>query len=137
MLMNLAKVTNWKLDVKTVTCDFELAIVNLVKQTYPKAKNIGCLFHWKQAIRRKLLAMGFDPTLVSSFMKPGRLDLLTGIPVQEIEVLGIPYLRSLEAQTSALQQKWDAFWDYFKQTCMVRYKMQDWNISDMEGLTTL
>jgi hypothetical protein len=44
-----------KLDPAFVHCDFELALINAVTQQFPNAKIVGCLFHWKQALRRYLI----------------------------------------------------------------------------------
>jgi hypothetical protein len=48
------------LKLSTVTCDFEIALINSVEKSFEGAVLIGCLFHWKQAIRRKLIALKCD-----------------------------------------------------------------------------
>ncbi len=39
----------------TVTVDFEKAFLKAVKKVFPNAECIGCHFHFKQAVRRKLI----------------------------------------------------------------------------------
>lgn len=46
------------LKVNTITIDFEPAIINSAKNVFPNIHLIGCLFHYKQAIRRQLLSLG-------------------------------------------------------------------------------
>ncbi|ETP28509.1 hypothetical protein F442_22198 [Phytophthora nicotianae P10297] len=40
---------------RCVTCDFELGLVNAVRQQFAGVPIVGCRFHWKQALRRKLI----------------------------------------------------------------------------------
>ena len=39
----------------TITTDLEKALLKAVKKVFPNAENIGCQFHFKQAVRRKLI----------------------------------------------------------------------------------
>jgi len=39
--------SDWKLEALTVSCDFESALITQCQLQFPKAKIIGCLFHWK------------------------------------------------------------------------------------------
>jgi hypothetical protein len=39
----------------TITTDFEKALLKAVKKVFPNAEYIGCQFHFKQAVRRKLI----------------------------------------------------------------------------------
>ena len=54
------QVFNWitsvvqDLDPSYIGVDFELAFFTNVSIHFPKTKLIGCLFHFKQAIRRKM-----------------------------------------------------------------------------------
>ena len=45
--------SNWKLDPFSVTCDFEEGLHNAIRGQFVGSILNGCLFHWKQAIRRK------------------------------------------------------------------------------------
>ncbi len=65
--------------------DFEQAFINALRKMFPRARLIGCFFHWKQAIRRKLKDLGFPDGVVSHLMKPGRLDLLTVMPIDDVK----------------------------------------------------
>lgn len=43
------------LEPASVTCDFEKGLVNAVIDQFPGVNVVGCLIHWKQALRRKML----------------------------------------------------------------------------------
>ena len=53
------KLSRRRANPKTITCDFEQALLGAINGIFPYSKIIGCLFHWKQAIRRKLLSLKF------------------------------------------------------------------------------
>lgn len=64
--------SEWKLEASTITCDFEVGLMNACKMQFcgpaqqPPAVMVGCLFHFKQAIRRKLLKDYLIPSSVVS-----------------------------------------------------------------------
>ena len=76
-----------KFDPETIGVDFEQAFINALRECFPNAKIIGCLFHWKQAIRRKMIGLGIPKEVVSYFMRPGKLDLLTVLPPEDIATI--------------------------------------------------
>ena len=47
--------SDWLFEASSVTCDFEHALINAIDSQFPKSTKVQCYFHWKQAIRRKLL----------------------------------------------------------------------------------
>jgi hypothetical protein len=53
-------------------------------------------------------------------MFPGRMDLLTIIPIDEKERKGIPFVKEM---TKSLFYKlaWQVFWNYFESTWMKKY----------------
>jgi hypothetical protein len=119
--------TGGSMQVINATCDFEQGIINALKDQFKKPV-VGCEFHWKQAIRRKLLELGVPRENVSELVGPnGLLHLLTEIPISDIEKKGIPYIRAHynEGQHSS---KFDSFWKYFVDTWMIKYDPEDWNI---------
>ena len=74
-----------KLNVRNFTCDFEQTMFNAGKISFPWANHIGCLFHLKQAWRRRLISwVGFLDEEVSYGMRKGVLDLLRVIPQYDI-----------------------------------------------------
>lgn len=71
------------LEPRDVTCDFELALIKAVIEQFPRANIVGCLFHWKQALRRKMLDLKISRERIAYAMKPGKLDVLTVVPADE------------------------------------------------------
>ena len=76
-----------KLNPISIAVDFEPAFINVLKEVFPSAKIIGCLFHWKQSIRRWMIANGIPKGVVSHFMKPGYLDLLSVLPPEDLKTV--------------------------------------------------
>ena len=92
---------------------------------------IGCLFHWKQAIRRKIIKLGIPDDEVKFAMRRGVIDLLTIVPKDEVHPIGTTYVAAkimdycaekYKQGTSEFNAKefdaslkcWNAFWDdYF------------------------
>jgi hypothetical protein len=117
-----------KLAPKTITCDFERALINGVRDHFPQVTIVGCLFHWKQAIRRKLIDLRIPAESVSAAMKPGVIDVLTLVPYNEIKSHGIPYVRS-KIDEVGHKGLWNTFWNYFTRTWMTMYDVETWNVS--------
>lgn len=79
--------SGWKLDAKTKTCDFERALLNALNEQFPEVETptVGCLFHFKQALRRKLLSYRIPQDVIHELMGPnGLINILTIVPVAEI-----------------------------------------------------
>lgn len=45
---NIISACNWKAFYKTVTSDFEVALLNSIRMQFSEARTVGCLFHFKQ-----------------------------------------------------------------------------------------
>ena len=125
--------SGWRLEPFSVTCDFEKALHNAVIGQFKGCKLNGCLFHWKQAIRRKMLALKIDGEQISMAMTKFVLDVLTVIPPNEILSKGIPYVKSIiekELVKQSDKDKWKLFWE----TYFIKYWMSSesfikcWNI---------
>ena len=105
-----------KMQPLTITCDFEKALHSAIKTEFPSARINGCLFHWKQAIRKKLKDLRFEESsVVDRFMHRSTLETLTIIPPNEIEEFGIPFVRDIIDENLGENdlKKIDLFWQYF------------------------
>ena len=141
-------------DLETLTCDFEKAMIKAANDVFfPHIKNaedlkyVLCLFHWKQAIRRRLVKLKFSDKHITKLIgkwefiellnddgsttikQSGLLELLTEIPIEDIDKYGIPFIRKLmEEDELASPNKFNKFWTYFKKTWLEVYNPQCWNI---------
>jgi MULE transposase domain len=77
--------TDRRLEPAMVTCDFELGLINAIVEQFPTVHIVGCLFHWKQALRRRMLDLGIPREQVSDALTVGKLDVLTLVPIAEIQ----------------------------------------------------
>ena len=77
-----------KFDPATIGVDFEQGFINALKTVFPQAKIVGCLFHFKQAIRKKMVEMGFPKPVIYHYMKPGGgVEVLTVLPKKDIKTV--------------------------------------------------
>ncbi len=104
-----------------VGVDFERAFFRSVQLHFPDTKLIGCLFHFKQAGRRKMKELGIDKDQIGYAMKVGVYDLLTVIPKDELKK-GVHFVRTMISDKLFEMlspdedfAKWDKFFDdYFE-----------------------
>ena len=133
------KLSQRRVNPKTITCDFELALINAIQGIFPYAKINGCLFHWKQAIRRKLISLKLsnEKEIVDIMMHQNSIDILTIVPVNEIKRKGIPFVKDnlKDAMNEDKDfQKMQSFWHYFDKFWMTSEKfINSWNISTYPG----
>lgn len=53
-------------DLAKVLCDFEAALISAVQVHFPNADVIGCLFHFEQAVRRRMQKLTISDHATSS-----------------------------------------------------------------------
>ena len=73
------------IDASYIGVDFERAFFTQLGTHFPDAKLMGCLFHFKQAARRKMVDLGIPDSEIKSAMARGVYDLLTVIPIDQLE----------------------------------------------------
>jgi hypothetical protein len=77
--------TDRLLEPASVTCDFEKGLMNAIIEQFLGVNIVGCLFHWKQALRRKMLELRIARPQIAAALTPDVIDvLITIIPVDEI-----------------------------------------------------
>ena len=124
-LRQIFVMTETKFAPSTLVCDFESALIQAVKEQCPDANIIGCLFHFKQAMRRKLVEMRFTQEEIYAAMQPGALDSLTDTS-PELLLTRIEELMILLAKGNI--NKWKCFFNYVKETWIKRYGPDTWNV---------
>ena len=123
---------NWLTSIADIVAsyigvDFERAFFTQVAIHFPEAKLIGCLFHFKQAVRRKMIEMGIPENEVKFAMRRGVVDLITVIAKDELHK-GIAFIRTMiidlfmdlydNSEESDKEQtdsslRWDQFWEVY------------------------
>ncbi len=94
------KLSGRRANPKTTMCDFEQALLNTIGGMFPYSKIIGCFFHWKQAICRKLISLKFEneKEIVELAMVKNSMDILTVIPVNEIRTKGFAFVNDNDSE---------------------------------------
>ncbi len=76
-----------------VGVDFEIAFFKAAREHFPDAILVGCKFHFKQALRKKMLELGIPEGQIAFAMKKGVLDVLLVIPPAQLKE-GVLYVRT-------------------------------------------
>jgi len=113
-------------DVEHSDAQFMLILLDVMG---PQVSIIGCLFHWKQAIRRKLAKMKFGDDLTAKLMRPDMLEVLTLIPHDEVISSGFQYIYHRLQPDHVGRTQLDEFFQYFRNTWIKKFSVKDWNIS--------
>ena len=127
-------ITGGNLDVHSVMHDFERALINSCERWFACYYHLGCFFHWKQAIRKKMVEMKFDFEIISEIWP--MMDFLTVVPKADIRN-GIEYIRDrvLKEKRYKKQVRIDSekFLDeYFIPFWMQRKLVEMYNYNDDE-----
>ena len=86
-LMHCIAMCDWRLRAHSICTDFETGLYQASISNFPEAKSILCYFHWKQAIRRKLISLKLPDLIVSRLIgEGGLLELLTYIDEADIRI---------------------------------------------------
>ena len=76
-LQQLMNCSDNKCQSLTVTCDFEKALHNSVRKQLGKGKILGCLFHFKQALRRCMKnILHIDEDQIQTAMEKNSINIL-------------------------------------------------------------
>jgi len=152
-LQHAINASDWKLRPKTVSCDFEKGLLKAVEDEFRGTPEdpmeiIGCEFHFKQALSRKLEKLQIPKDVIFDLISAsGLINILFVIPIEEIKTkgnillafiiihnnqlvfyLGIPYIRSKFSHDLQYRKQFDAFWKYFQETWMITYDPLIWNV---------
>ncbi|KAG6608675.1 uncharacterized protein IUM83_14772 [Phytophthora cinnamomi] len=118
----------------TITCDFEQGLINAVGDQFPNSTVMGCLFHFKQAVRKRMVKLHIPTAEISVAMARGMLDVVTILPREQMDPQGIEYVTNrikseLQNRNSDYSEdKWNEFWQYFRRTWIELYPPTLWNV---------
>ncbi|POM73590.1 Hypothetical protein PHPALM_9546 [Phytophthora palmivora] len=82
-----------RLTPKEVVCEFEGALIGAIRDFFPDIRIIDCLFHFKQACRRKMKSYRIPKEEAKLAMAPNVVDVLTVIESSKIAVQGIAWVK--------------------------------------------
>ena len=135
--------TDWHLHPVTITADFERALVLELKNQFKSSKINGCLFHWKQACRRKMKDLHIPDDQIKIAMTKNVMDILAVVPPDELKSKGIPFVHSLILEkiksagikmTNAHKKYWDVFFnEYFRRQWLSAAMVDVWNLFGQDG----
>ncbi|EGZ12607.1 hypothetical protein PHYSODRAFT_337026 [Phytophthora sojae] len=126
--------TGKKLNPAEIVCDFEFSLISSVQTRFPNAEVVGCFFHFKQAIRRRLKDERISDDEVTIAMESGVLDILTVIDPDLVDPKGIAWVkqeikqRCIANNCPYSRREWKSFWVYFRKTWLERYYITEWNV---------
>ncbi len=111
-----------KTKCRTYITDFEQGLMNTLSETFGQngGFHVGCLFHFKQALRKYLIkkcGLGLSKVLEEA-MALGGFDILFILPRNKVKKIVIPYLHyilKLGLQPWEKEKLDIIFWPYFKQ----------------------
>lgn len=115
----------YRWDPKIVTTDFELSLMKAVNYEFPQTRILGCYFHLKQAIFKKLKK--YQINCQNSSIILSKIELITQIPIDQI-VLGISFIKTFLVEDMNLAK----FWNYFETTWLKRFDPSKWNVHSIE-----
>ncbi|ETP33336.1 hypothetical protein F442_18123 [Phytophthora nicotianae P10297] len=117
-----------------------MPMIQAIEKQFPNAEVIGCLFHFKQAVRRQMKTTYSIPDAeVRIAMEKGVLDVLTVIDPNLVPRHGIRWVkRTIRAKCAATgigytRIKWKQFWGYFRATWLERYNIESWNVHGLDN----
>jgi len=116
--------SNWSPHV-VVVVDYERALICAVRKEFGESRILGCFFHFKQAIFKKMqkFSIPHHEILVAC----EEIALLTLISHSDIE----KWIEYIQSNPQLESDKWSLFWHYFKSTWIRRFDLSLWNISDI------
>ena len=77
--------SKWKLCPLLVTVDFGLGLYNAINDQFEESETNGCLFHFKQALRNKMIEFRMSKEEIKIGMESNVIDLLEIIPTNEVK----------------------------------------------------
>lgn len=71
--------------------DFEKAMINAPREQFPDTILVGCFFHFKQALRKRMGSLGIHKQQIKIAMSENCIDILCIALKEEILKKGMPH----------------------------------------------
>ncbi|OWZ15417.1 putative cleavage induced protein [Phytophthora megakarya] len=130
----ISRDTGKKMTPAEIVCDFEFGLISAVQQAFPNAEVVGCFFHFKQALSRRMKFEHITKKEISIAMTPGCLDILAVIDPEFIDPKGIAWVKLEIKRQCATKgcaystRQWRSFWRYFHRIWLGKYSVSEWNV---------
>ena len=83
----------YKLNIKTITSDTEVALINAINNNFPQSQRIGCWFHFEQDLLREAKICGLINRKNKNINPELTLEVITQLSLLPLEYKGnIDYL---------------------------------------------
>jgi hypothetical protein len=106
---------------KFVTCDFEQALLNSVLKIFPPATQlVGCFYHFKQALRRKLVSLGAVQNSIEYIMNI--VNVVTIVEEEDVLIFLTFLNEKVVGMFPNMSDTITAFINYFKSYWIARFK---------------
>ncbi|EJK60761.1 hypothetical protein THAOC_18833 [Thalassiosira oceanica] len=121
-IASIQRDTQFKMGLDAIVTDFEVALFSTLSLFFPTAIIIGCFFHFKQALKRRLEKLGVPEDQIHYAMRPGKLDTVVALPPNELLEVGFPYTfstlledmeRSSSVESDVNPEQWAPFFDNY------------------------
>ena len=119
----------YNLDIKTITTDTEIALINSIKTNFPKSQRIGCWFHLKQDLMREARVLGLFNPKNNNINPETTLEVITQLSLLPIEYDGnINYLiQKLDILSKQYPNYYNMINGYFKETKLKYFQDDSYN----------
>jgi hypothetical protein len=126
VLHEIIVLLKYRWEPKIIVIDFERALLNTIKYQFPAAHIIGCFFHFRQAIHRKMKKLGISDDAASTCM--GLMGRFMEVSDQALD----GQIHEMESHPQLCSSSWKVFWAYFRDTWMKRFPPALWRVNTKE-----
>lgn len=110
----------------SIVVDFEFSLIKACKHEFPESVLIGCYFHMKQALFKKISKLYPNNSDIYKILK--NIELLTIINQEDI-MTGIEFIKhTIQKETNEFNE----FWNYFTKTWIERFDPEIWNLNNKD-----
>ncbi|KAI3632370.1 hypothetical protein MIR68_009476 [Amoeboaphelidium protococcarum] len=108
-------------------------IWGVLSKEFPGVNVVGCYFHFKQAIRKKLIDLKVNQPDITFILGPLVIELLCIVKESEVRGVALQFAKLQCRNLSTPMNIINDFWKYFEKTWFGLYDISTWNISRLEG----
>ena len=119
----------YALEIKTITTDTEIALINAIKTNFPKSQKLGCWFHLKQDLMREARVLGLLNPKNNKVNPEITLEVITQLSLLPIEYNG--NIKVLINKLDVLSKQYPNYFNlingYFKETKLKYFQDDSFN----------